>query len=107
MHFDRITLAAAVLSMLSGVATPALAGHNPFGHVHGHGHGVGIGGAPTKGGGHHFGTSGNSHSNKGGELRGLDRANEAAGPNGQQGRDKAAANQPGSNSSDSGDSDSE
>jgi hypothetical protein len=106
MDFSKITLAAAVFSMLSGVATPAFAGHNPLGHAHGHGHGAGIGGAPAKSGGHHFG-SGNSHSNKGGELRGLDRANEAAGSHGQQGRDKAAANQPGSNSSDSGDSDSE
>jgi hypothetical protein len=33
------------------------------------------------------------HSNKGGEVRGLDRANDVAGEHGQQGRDNAAAKQ--------------
>lgn len=100
MPFNRITFAAAALSMLSWMSTPALAGHNPLGHGHGHSHVVGGAESYTKGGGHHHGAGGhghhfeasdNLHSNKGGALRGLDRANEVAGSHGQAGRDNAFA----------------
>ncbi len=98
MRSNRITLAAAALSMISWMSTPALAGHNPLGH--GHGHGAGISGGSTKGTGHHGGTKGhghqlsagdNTHSNKGGAQRGLDRANQVAGSHGEEGRENASA----------------
>jgi hypothetical protein len=111
MHFNGLTLAAAVLSILAWIATPALAGHNPLGQGHGHGHGAGFsaGGGHQQGAGgsgHHKGVSDSPHSNKGGALRGLNRANQVAGPHGEEGRENAAAHQPGGSSSD-GDSDSE
>ncbi len=97
MSVNRLALAAAGISMLLGVATPALAGHG-----HGSGNAFGFGNAEKHGGGHHFGTSGKPHSNKHGELRGLRRADEAAGPHGQQGRTNAAARQSDKGSSQSG-----
>ena len=99
MRSSRITLAAAALSMISWMSTPALAGHNPLGHGHSHGHKAGISGGSTEGTGHHGGTKGhghqlgagdNTHSNKGGELNGLDRANQVAGPHGEAGRENAS-----------------
>jgi len=97
MRSSGITLAAAALSMISWMSTPALAGHNPLGH--GHGHKAGISGVSTGSTGHHGGTKGhghqlsageNAHGNKGGELKGLDRANQVAGPNGEEGRENAS-----------------
>lgn len=107
-HFKRLMSTVAMLSMLTWMATPALAGHNhpSFGHGHGHGDAKTTTGTSSEGNSQHAGAAGNPHSNEGGELRGLDRANQAAGSHGQQGRDEAATNQPDSSSSDS-DSDSE
>ncbi len=101
MRVNRFALAAAGISMLLWLATPAVAGHG-----HGGGNAFGLGKAEKHGGGHHFGTSGKPHGNKHGQLRGLGRANEVAGPHGQQGRTNAAAHQSGDDSS-HGDSDSE
>ena len=97
MSLNRITLAAAALSMLCWISTPAFAQHN---HGHGHGHKGKVTKTHTKG--HHHGgsghggdlegteeTGGNPHSNKGGELRGLNRANDVAGPHGELGRENA------------------
>jgi hypothetical protein len=88
MSMNRLALAAAGISMLLWVATPALAGHG-----HGSGNAFASGNAEKHGLGHHFGTSGKPHSNKHGALRGLDRANDVAGSHGQQGRTNAAAHQ--------------
>jgi hypothetical protein len=86
MLFNKIPLAAAALSMISWMSTPVFAGHNSLGHANGHGHKVGTSEVSTEGTGHHGGTKGhghhhdacdNTHSNKGGALRGLDRANQA------------------------------
>ena len=99
MRSSRLTLAAAALSMISWMSTPALAGHNSLGDGHGHGHNSEIFGASTKGPGHD-GTKGhghkhgawdNTHSNKGGAQRGLDRANQVGGSHGEEGRENASA----------------
>ncbi|MGH7914223.1 MAG: hypothetical protein ACREPW_06190 [Candidatus Binataceae bacterium] len=98
MSFNKITLAAAALSMMSWMATPVFAGHNPLDH--GHGHKAEISGTSTKGTSHHRGTKGhgnplsasdNTHSNKDGATRGLDRANQVAGSHGEKGRENASA----------------
>jgi hypothetical protein len=99
MLFNKITIGAAALSMVSWMATPVFAGHNPMGHGNGHGHEVGISGVSTRGTGHHGGTKGhghldasdNTHGNKGGTLRGLDRADQVAGSHGEEGRENASA----------------
>jgi len=100
MLFNKIPLAAAALSMMSWMSTPVFAGHNSLGHANGHGHKVGTSEVSTEGTGHHGGTKGhghhhdasdNTHSNKGGALRGLDRANQVAGSHGEDGRDNASA----------------
>jgi hypothetical protein len=101
---------AAVLSIISWATTPASAGHNPFSQGHGHGTGY-FGGSASHhhgngGGRHHPEASGNPHSNKGGELRGLDRADQVAGSHGEEGRENAEAHHTGGSSSGS-DSDSE
>jgi hypothetical protein len=74
--------AVSVLTLLILCATPALAGH---GHHWAKGHG--------KHGRKHAmslaSQSGNSHSNKGGTLRGLKRANNVAGAHGAHGRTNA------------------
>ena len=85
--------------MISWMSTPAFAGHNSLGQ--GHGHKAGISGVFTEEGtGHHGGTKGhghqhgawdNTHSNKGGALHGLDRANQVAGSHGEEGRENASA----------------
>jgi hypothetical protein len=102
MLLNKITLIAAALSMLSWMSTPVFAGHNPsHGNGHGHGHKAGTSEGSAKGNGHHGGTktshghhqdaSDNTHSNKGGAQRGLDRANQTAGSHGEEGRDNASA----------------
>jgi hypothetical protein len=94
MLFNKITIGAAALSVMSWVSTPVFAGHNPMGHSNGHGHAVGISGVSTAGTGHHGGTKGhghhldgsdNPHGNKGGAMRGLDRADQVAGSHGRKG----------------------
>jgi hypothetical protein len=103
MRADRLTLAAAALSMIAWMSTPAFAGHNPLGHGHGHGHKAGISGVftestrhhgGTKGHGHQLGARDNTHSNKGGALQGLDRANQVGGSHGEEGRENASAHHP-------------
>ena len=113
MHLNRITLAAAILSMMSWVAIPTFAGGpNSFGHGHGfgsphrHGHGSGISGGLTGDASHGSRAPDDPHSNKGGAQRGLDRANDVAGPHGEQGRGNAAEHQAASGPHD-GDSDSD
>ncbi len=101
MDVNKLALTAAGVSMLLWVATPVLAGHG-----HGGGNAFGFGNTEKHGGGHHSGTAGKPHSNKHGETRGLERANDVAGPHGQQGRANATTHQSNTGSSDS-DSDSE
>jgi hypothetical protein len=100
MLFDKITLVAVALSMMSWMSTPAFAGHNPMGHGNGHSHEVGTSGVSTggtghrggtKGRGHHLDSSDNPHGNKGGAMRGLNRANQVAGSHGEEGRENASA----------------
>ena len=102
LYNNKTTLIAAALSMISWMSAPAFAGHNSMGHGndHGHGHEVGISGVPTggtghrggtKGHGHHLDGSDNTHSNKGGALRGLKRADQVAGSHGEKGRENASA----------------
>jgi len=88
MCTNKLVLAAAGISMVLWMATPALAGHG-----HGGGNAFGIGNSEKHGGGHHFGTTGKPHSNKHGKDRGLDRANDVAGEHGQQGRANATTHQ--------------
>jgi hypothetical protein len=111
MGVNKLGLAAAGISMLLWIATPVLAAHG-----HGGGNAFSFGSAEKHGGhhfktdkhsdGHHFETTDNPHSNKHGKDRGLDRANDVAGPHGQQGRANAATHQSNNGSPDS-DSDSE
>jgi hypothetical protein len=93
MRYNRITLAVALLSMLSWTSTSAFAGHKPPGY--GHGHKAGITEASTGGIGRHGGGHGKHvgafRSNKGGALRGVDRANQVAGSHGEEGRENASA----------------
>jgi hypothetical protein len=98
MFFSKITFGAAAIAMMSWLATPAFAGHNASGD--GHGHTSHNSGALTEGGGHKGGTkshghhshaSHDTHGNKGGAERGLDRANDVAGSHGEEGRENAAA----------------
>jgi hypothetical protein len=104
MSLSRIGMAAGILAMLAWIGTPAFAGHDPSMHGHGHkggmfgdshgkhgGNGHGNGKHGDKGYGHNHGSFENTHSNKGGAERGLDRANEAAGYNGEEGRENASA----------------
>ncbi len=96
-------MAVIAFSILALAALPAFAGHGP--DAKGHGHGKSATEADESGGGHHHGGKGHhhssaaSHSNKGGELRGLGRANEVAGPHGEEGRENAAAHHGGGGSS--------
>src|ERR1700730_3674047 len=99
MLFNKITIGAAALSVMSWVSTPVFAAHNPMGHSNGHGHAVGISGVSTAGTGHHGGTKGRGHhldgsdtqhGNKGGAMRGLDRADQVAGSHGEEGRENAS-----------------
>ena len=100
MLFNKITIGAAALSVMSWMSTPVFAGHNPMGHGNGHGHAAGISGVSTAGTGHHGGTKGHGHhvdgsdhpyGNKGGAMRGLDRADQVAGSHGEEGRENASA----------------
>lgn len=93
----RLSAAAVVLAAAAFSADPALAGpagrHIPGGAPHAgpsgsqHGKFVGITGTP----GSQAGARGNAE----GAARGLDRANQVAGPHGQKGRDNAAARRAG------------
>lgn len=78
----KSSLTASALSLLILCATPALAGHGHHwakGHgKHGDKHGLSL-----------VNGNGNSHSNKGGVLRGLERAGKAAGAHGAHGRSNA------------------
>jgi len=95
-------MAVTAFSILALAALPAFAGHGPNGK--GDGQGKGATGVEDGGGGHHHGgkghhhSSANSHSNKGGELHGLNRANEVAGPHGEEGRENAASHHGGASS---------
>ena len=109
MSLNRIGIAAGILAVLAWIGTPAFAGHDPLMHGHGHqggmfgdshgshggkGHGHSHGSFDgkhgNKGHGHNYGSFENTHSNKGGADRGLDRANDAAGYNGGEGRENAS-----------------
>jgi hypothetical protein len=83
MRSSKITFVAAVLASIAWLSAPAFAGHNTSTHVHGHG--------GTKSHGHKHGAEDNTHSNKGGAQRGLDRANQVAGSHGEEGRENASA----------------
>jgi hypothetical protein len=99
MFFNKITFAAAAIAMMSWMSTPAFAGHKNQASGHGHGHKGDISDTFTEGGGHkggkghghHSHASHSTHGNKGGETRGLDRANEVAGSHGEEGRENASA----------------
>jgi hypothetical protein len=88
MKLSKLVVAAAGLSMVVWGATPAFAGHG-----HGHDNAFAFGKAENHGGGQHFEDSGNSHGNKHGEYRSLERANDVAGTHGQKGRNGAASHQ--------------
>lgn len=83
MTMRQLALSIAVMSFVA-VATPVFAGPG--------GHGGGPGGRPPAGGnqGKHEGVK---RANKGGKVRGLNRADQVAGAHGQQGRDNARAKQ--------------
>lgn len=88
MNTNRLALGSAAFLTLLLIATPALAGHG-----HGGGHAFGFGSMEKRGGEHHFGSLEDTHGNKHGELRALDRANDVADLHGQKGRTGAAAHQ--------------
>ena len=102
MRSKKAPTVVTAFSILALAALPALAGHGSNGK--GHGHGKGATEVEDSGGGHHHGgkghhhSSANSHSNKGGELQGLNRANEVAGPHGEEGRENAASHHGGGSS---------
>jgi len=104
MRSKKSSIAVTAFSIVALAALPAFAGHGSNGK--GHGHGKGATEIEDSEGGHHHGgkghhhSSANSHSNKGGELHGLNRANEVAGPHGEEGRENAASHQGGSGASD-------
>lgn len=88
MKLGKFVVAAVGLSMVLWGATPAFAGHG-----HGESNALAYGKSEEHGGGKHFGDSGNTHSNKHGEYRGLERGNEVAGSHGEKGRGNAGVRQ--------------
>jgi len=91
MSTNRLFVLAAAAALVAWSTAPAL----------------GLGASPTRGGAdakasvktdekatpHRHDSKLNEHTNRGGELQGLDRADEAAGTHGQQGRDNARTRQ--------------
>ena len=106
MSTNRLIVLAAAAALVAWSTAPALA-RSP-GTAHGSAWGsLGLGASPTRGGAdakasvktdekatpHRHDSKLNEHTNRGGELQGLDRADEAAGTHGQQGRDNARTRQ--------------
>ena len=106
MSTNRLIVLAAAAALVAWSTAPALA-RSP-GTAHGSAGGsLGLGASPTRGGAdakasvktdekvtpRRHDNKLNEHTNSGGELQGLDRADEAAGTHGQQGRDNARTRQ--------------
>jgi len=106
MSTNRLFVLAAAAALVAWSTAPALA-RSP-GASHGSAGGsLGLGASPTRDGAdakasvktdekatpHRHDSKLNEHTNRGGELQGLDRADEAAGTHGQQGRDNARTRQ--------------